>query len=34
MKQWKGNAQWNWRQVRSNMNEKMPMQGFEAMKDG
>jgi len=34
MKQWGGNVQWDWCQVRSNMNENMPMQGFEVMKDG
>ena len=34
VKQWKGNVQWDWCQVRSSMNENMPMQGFEAIKDG
>lgn len=34
MKQWKGAAMSNGIEVRSNMNENMAMQGFEAMKDG
>jgi hypothetical protein len=29
MKRWKGNVQWDWCQLKSNMNENMPIQGFE-----
>ena len=39
MKHWKGacysnaeNVQWDWCQVRSNMNENMTMQGYEAIR--